>query len=97
MAIETVRDVWMAGGKIHFRCTWGRRAGLKTVRECGFRYEIDLMTFMITRGRACLIADLGQKVRCPMCGSKSVSIGITLPGTAGEGAMNNDAARRTAI
>jgi hypothetical protein len=87
MAIETVRDVWQAGGKIYFRCAWGRRAGLKTVRECGFRYELDLMTFMVTRGRACLIADLSQKVRCPMCGSTKVSIGISLPGSADAGAM----------
>jgi hypothetical protein len=87
MAIETVRDVWQAGGRIHFRCTWGRRAGLKTIRECGFRYDLDLMTFMITRGRACLVTELKGKVRCPMCGSRDVAIGITLPGSADAGAM----------
>jgi hypothetical protein len=81
MAIETVRDVWWAGGRIHFRCTWGRRAGLKTIRECGF----DLMTLMIARG-ACLMSDLANKVRCPMCVSHDVG-SASLPGSSGAAAM----------
>ena len=56
---------------------------MKTIRECGFRYDLDLMTFMITRGRACLVSELKGKVRCPMCGSHDVAIGITLPGMTG--------------
>lgn len=80
MAIETLRDLWQANGRVHFRCAYGNREGLKSIRECGFRYEIDLMTLMITRGRACLIADLQHKMRCPKCGSKRVAVGVTLNG-----------------
>ena len=53
---------------------------MKTIRECGFRYEPDMMTLMITRGRRCEIADLKHKMRCPMCGSMRVTVGVTLPG-----------------
>lgn len=80
MAIETLYDLWLAKGRIHVRCAWGGREGMKSVRECGFRYEPDLMSLMITRGRSGQLADLRTKMRCPMFGSWLLSIGITLPG-----------------
>lgn len=81
MAIETLWELYTASGSAHFRCAWGRRAGLKTIRECGFRYQIDIMSLMLTRGRSCLLADLEfDRMRCPMCGSKRYQIAFTLPG-----------------
>ena len=79
MAIETLLDLYHARGRVHFRCAYGRREGLKSIRECTFRYEPDLMTMMITRGRRCEIVDLKRKMRCPMCGSLRVTVGVTLP------------------
>jgi len=80
MAIETLYDLWLAKGRIHVRCAWGGREGMKSIRECGFRIEPDLMTLMLTRGRRCELVDLRTKFRCPMCGSWRVTIGVTLPG-----------------
>ena len=54
--------LYHARGRVHFRCAYGGREGLKSIRECTFRYEPDLLTLMITRGRRCEIVDL--KRRC---------------------------------
>jgi len=34
MAIETLGDAFQAGWSIRARCAWGRREGLKSIREC---------------------------------------------------------------
>ena len=80
MAIETLYDLYKANGRLHFRCAYGRREGLKSICECGFRYEADLVSLMITRGRRCEIASLQTKARCPLCGSWRMTIGVTVPG-----------------
>lgn len=81
MAIETLWELYLAGGKVHFRCAAGGREGLHSIRECHFRYQPDLMTLMLTRGRACNPADLQfGKMRCPMCGSRHYWLGFTVPG-----------------
>jgi len=74
MAIENLFGLYQAGGRLHTRCAWGRREGLKSVRECFFRYEPDLMSLMITRGRRCELADIKSKMRCPMCGSWRLTV-----------------------
>lgn len=80
MAIETLWELYLAGGSVHFRCAAGGREGLKSIRHCSFRYKPDMMTLMLTRGRACDPATLQFKMRCPMCGSKHIWVGFTVPG-----------------
>jgi hypothetical protein len=53
---------------------------MESVRDCGFRYEPDLMSLMITWGRRGELADLKRKMRCPMCGSGRITVSRTLPG-----------------
>jgi hypothetical protein len=80
MAIETLFDLYQARGRLHVHCAWGRREGMESVRDCGFRYEPDLMSLMITWGRRGELADLKRKMRCPMCGSWRITVSWTLPG-----------------
>lgn len=80
MAIETLLDVYLAGGRLSMRCAWGSREGLKSIRECRFHHEIDILTLMITRGRRCPIVGLANKMRCPACGSPRVAIAISMDG-----------------
>ena len=80
MPIETLFDIYQARERLHVRGAWGRRERMKSVRECGFRYEPDLKSLMITRGRRGDLADLKRKMRCPMCGSWRITVSWTLPG-----------------
>lgn len=79
MAIETLLDVYLAVAGSQ-RCAWGSRDGLKSIKECQFRHEIDILTLMLTRGRRCQIAGLTSKMRCPSCGSPRVAIAISMDG-----------------
>jgi len=80
MEIETLLDVWQAGGRMHVRCLFDGREGLKKKRECNWRDELDVRTLMWTRGRRQTIAVLGGMMRCPQCGCRRVAISLSFQG-----------------
>lgn len=86
MEIETLGDAWNHGVMLTARCVWGNREGLKSIRECGNRYELDVYTMLWTRGRDFPLAMLSGRLRCPKCGSRRVAVGITMPSNAGTAA-----------
>jgi len=47
------------------------------VRECDWRYELDMMTLVATRGRDFPLAMLSGRLRCPRCGSRKVALSFT--------------------
>ena len=49
-AVETIGVARSLGWRIHMRCAWGRREGLKTIRACVYRKELELETLVCTRG-----------------------------------------------
>ena len=70
--IETIGQAYDAGWKLRVRCA-RRREGLKSKQACptsGMR--LDLETMLWTHGRACPIAWLNGRLRCPVCSSKQV-------------------------
>ena len=81
MEIENLGDVWQAGGRLYVRCNKPRRDGLKSVRACGRRHELELHTLVWTRGRAFPISMLSSRMRCPKCGSREVAVRLMLPGS----------------
>jgi hypothetical protein len=83
MEIETLGEAWNHSVKLTARCAWGRREGLKSIRECANRYELDVYSLLWTRGRDFPVGLLSERMRCPKCGSRRVAIGITMPGNAG--------------
>jgi hypothetical protein len=80
MDFENLADVWQAGGRLYVRCAKPRRDGLKSVRSCGEQHELDVRTMLWTRGKAFPIAMLSSRMRCPKCGSREVTVRLTLPG-----------------
>jgi hypothetical protein len=90
MPVETLYDLYRARGRLHVRCDWGRREGMRSVRECAFRCEPDLLTLMLTHGRRCELANLKGKMRCPQCGSWRVLVSWTLPGQGDSAALRAD-------
>ena len=81
MEIESLGDVWEAGGRLYARCEKPRREGLKLVRPCSNQYELDVRTMLWTRGRAFPVSMLSSRMRCPKCGAREVSVRLSLPGS----------------
>jgi hypothetical protein len=52
---------------------------MKSVRACLGRAELDLHTLVWTRGAAFPITSLENRLKCPLCGSRRVSIMFDLP------------------
>jgi hypothetical protein len=48
--IETIGEARASGMRITARCAWGRREGMKTIRECKTSIRLDLDTLIWTRG-----------------------------------------------
>lgn len=92
--VETIGDLWTYGARVYVRCAWGKRDGLKTIRECGDRYELDVMSLVWTRGANFPIALLGDRLKCPRCGSRRVAVHFSLPANTNEArAMSNRSQR----
>jgi hypothetical protein len=47
---------------------------MKRIRECGIRCELDLQTLVCTRGAAMPLSLLAERLNCPRCGSRRVSL-----------------------
>jgi hypothetical protein len=79
MAVETLGDALSYGWRIRVRCAWGKREGMKSIRECKHGAELDLETLVWTRGRDFPISWLESRMKCPRCGSRRVRIVYDVP------------------
>ena len=79
MAVETLGDALSASWRIKVRCAWGKRDGMKSIRECLYRAELDLPTLVWTRGRDFPLSWLETRLKCPRCGSRRVTILYDVP------------------
>ena len=79
MGVQTIGEAYQAGWRIHVRCAWGRREGMKSVRGCLGKAELDLHTLIWTRGGAFPLTSLEARLKCPMCGSRRVSVILDVP------------------
>jgi hypothetical protein len=80
MAVETLGEALSYGWRVTARCAWGKhREGLKSKRECVYRAELDMETLVWTRGRAFPLSRLESRLRCPMCGSREVTLIFSVP------------------
>jgi hypothetical protein len=87
--VESARPGW----KVRLRCTYGKRDGMKSVRECPHNAYLDLATLLWTRGRDFTLAILGGRLKCLACGSREMSVMFIPPA----GAPANDALRGRAV
>lgn len=81
--VETLGQALDLGWKANARCAAGKRAGMKTVRACVHRYQLDMATLVWTRGRDFPLAWLSGRLRCPRCGSRLVTVFFEPPGNEG--------------
>jgi hypothetical protein len=74
MQVETLGMARSLGWKVHMRCAPGRRDGMKRVRECVSRKQLDVDTLVCTRGRNFPLSRLQSRLMCPACGSRRVTV-----------------------
>lgn len=65
VAVETLGEMLDLSWRVHARCAWGNRDGMKSIRRCAFRCELDVQTLVLTRGRAFPMGDLASRLRRP--------------------------------
>ena len=85
MQIETLGDAWTHSATVWMRCAWGKRDGLKSIRECTYSSYLDMETLICTRGRNFPIGLLSSRLKCPRCGSMRVRVVWEFPSRAHEG------------
>jgi hypothetical protein len=79
MAVATLGEAMNSSWRITMRCAWGQRDGMKSVRECTYRRELDMATLVATRGRDFPLAGLESRLRCPRCGSRRIAVIFDVP------------------
>src|SRR5215207_5292905 len=72
--VETLGEALNHGWRVHMRCLDDGMEGLKHKRDCGLRMTLDLATLVATRGRSFPVALLSERLRCPSCGCRRVSV-----------------------
>ena len=79
MTVETIGEAYRLGWRIKVRCAFGTRDGMKSIRECKTRSDLDLKTLVWTH--AFPISRLESRLKCPDCGSRRVSVifGVAQP------------------
>ena len=81
LGIETLGEAWNFSWEIHIRCLDDGREGLKHKCRCDYRKYLDLETLVCTRGRDFPIARVAERLRCPRCGCREVSVMFSPPKT----------------
>jgi hypothetical protein len=56
------------------RCAQGYRKGMKSIRRCVDRKQLDLDTLVSTRGPNFPLSRLESRLMCPACGSRNVTV-----------------------
>jgi hypothetical protein len=79
MAIETIGDAWRANWKVKVRCAWGKRDALKSIRECAYRYDLDMETLLWRCGPNFPLSRLESRLMCPRCSSRRVAVIFDVP------------------
>jgi len=79
MGIETLGEAWNLSWQIHIRCLDDGREGLKHKRRCGYRKFLDMETLVCTRGRDFPLARIAERLRCPRCGCRGISVMFSPP------------------
>jgi hypothetical protein len=79
MAVETLGEALSYGWRVNAKCSAGRIDAMKRGRECVYRAELNMETLVWTRGRAFPLSELASRLRCPMCGSRQVTLAFVPP------------------
>ena len=79
MSVETLGEAWQLGWRVVACCDWGKRDGMKSIRECVYRGELNLTTLVWTRGLNFPLSNLATRLKSPRCGSRRVRLVYSVP------------------
>lgn len=79
MGIETIGEAWNFSWELYVRCLNDGKEAMKRKPACGYRKYLDLETLVCTRGRDFPIARIAERLRCPRCGYRQVSVMFSPP------------------
>ena len=79
MGIETLGEAYRLGWQVTARCAFGKRDGMKSIRECTYRAQLDMQTLVWTRGPNFPLSSLESRLMCPQCGSRRVALIYDVP------------------
>jgi len=68
------RDWRRLGWKVHMRCVQGYHGGVKSVRRCVYRKQLDLGTLVRTRGPNFPLSRLESRLMCRACASRNAAV-----------------------
>lgn len=74
MSVESLGEALRANWRVRVKCADGKREGMKSVPACFRSDDLDLTALVWTRGRNFPLARLGDRMMCPHCGSRRVSV-----------------------
>jgi len=81
MPVETSGEAWNLSWQIYVRCLHDGREDMKHRRSCGYNKYLDLESLVCTRGRDFPIARIAERLRCPRCGCRHMSLLFNPPST----------------
>ena len=79
MGVETLGEAYRLGWQVTARCAFGKRDGMKSIRECTYRAQLDMQTLVWTRGPNFPLSSLESRLMCPQCGSRRVALIYDVP------------------
>jgi hypothetical protein len=82
MEVETLGVARSLGWKVHMRCVGGYRQETRSMRRCVYRKQLDLETLVCTRGPNFPISRLEERLMCPACGNRRVTVVFEPPSNA---------------
>ena len=85
--VVTRSEVLDAGWRLHVRCAWGRREGLKWIRECKGRLDADVLTLVWTRVRGLSDRSAGTAAELTALRHPPRAGGLPSASRAGEGGV----------
>lgn len=79
MSIETISQARSAGWRAKGRCLGRDASTKKGTRPCLQTIDLDMDTLVWTRGRDFPISMLSQRLKCPACGCRQISVMFDVP------------------
>ena len=83
--LATLGEAWRASWQITARCDEDRRSWATRGQPCSWQRSLDMVTLVATRGDGFPLTLLSSRLRCPVCGSRKVTVFFHLPGSRAHG------------
>lgn len=77
--IGTIGDAFNQGWQLSAACRHGLVDTGSSSRKCDWKYNLDMTTLVATRGRDFPIDRVSERLRCPRCGSRKISVFFVTP------------------